>query len=117
METVDAVAEVGHGLFGGGDTGVDVGLGGLCTHFLGGKEHAVAKFLFEHIGIVGLDISHVLDIRTGFKCFFETGFVDYLLAGGIDKNSAFGHFGNKVVAYAAFCLGSGRNVNRHYFVA
>lgn len=40
-----ALGEVGDYLTGGCEAGVDIGLGGLRAHFLGGEEHAVGKLL------------------------------------------------------------------------
>ena len=59
LEAVPAVLQVSYHLVGGGQAGVDVGLGGLGTHLLRGEQHALGILGLELVGIGGLHVSHI----------------------------------------------------------
>ena len=70
-------------MFGGGDTGIDVGFGCLCTHFLGGEEVATGEFLGEYVGIGGGHIGNVPGGRAVFPRGPPFFFLGKHLAGGV----------------------------------
>ena len=101
-----------HNLACGGKTCIHVGLGRLGAHFLRGCEYAGAELLLERLVIAWRHIRDVLQIRPFLESLLKPGFVDDLLAGGVDQAAPLRHLRDQVVAYRTDGLRSGRNMHR-----
>lgn len=115
-EAVLACGEEGYHLTGGGDAGVDVGLGCLRTHLFRCEEYAVTKTLLYLHSALGGYVGGILEVGTCVEGADESFLVNHLLAGGVDEKSALGHGCDKVVADGAAGLGGGGDVDGHNLV-
>ena len=113
MEFCATLSEVGIDLLGSSDTGVDVGLGGLCTHLLGSAEIASLK-LGKFCVSVGLDVGHKLQVFTLSHEFDEFRLVDHLFASGVHQDTTLAHHAYEIVVDALLGFGSGRDVERNH---
>ena len=95
------------------DAGIDVGLGGLRTHLLGGGEVTLGEELQEFAVGSGHDVGHVLEVLALLHELDELGLVDDLLAGSVYQHGTLGHILQQGVVDRLLGLGSGGDVERH----
>ena len=88
-ETVATITEECNNLVCCCNTCVDVCFRGLCAHFLWCEEYTVAKFGFQSVGAVGLDVSDIFDVLAFAKDLGESFFVDDFFTSGVDKHAVF----------------------------
>ena len=98
LEAVPAVLEVGNHLVGSGKTGVDVSLGGLGTHLLGGEQYSLGILGLELVAVGGLHVSHIAEVGTCLHGLGQTCLVDDLLAGSVDEHTVLGQHLDEALA-------------------
>ena len=98
LEAVPAILQVGNNLVGGCQTSVDVGLGGLGTHLLGGEQYALGILGLQLVCVSGLHVSYIAEVGTSLHGLGQTGLVDDLLAGGIDEHTVLGQHLDEALA-------------------
>ena len=93
------------------EAGIKVCLGSLRAGLLGSEEDTVGKAFQETVGACRTNVGVIFQIRTQLEHFFEGRLVDYFLAGRVDYHGTFWKRTDKFLAYRAFRLGRGRNMD------
>ena len=109
LELGVAVLEEGIDLLGSSDTSVDVGLGCLSTHLLGGREVATFE-LSELVVSIGHDVGNELQVLTFLHQLDELGLVDDFLTGSVHQHATLLQLANQSGIDALLGLRSGRDV-------